>query len=215
MELIEVDTRHAYTVIREKIVTLALKPGALINEQELAEEIETGVFPVREALKLLTHDGLVFITPRHGLYVADISLPDLEQLSEMRLALEPVCARLAAERADRDDLAVLEALRKEQLATDPQDSKRLLDIDHKFHQALIRAARNKYLARSLEHLFGLSQRLWFLTLPKLDFLHGAVAEHLEMLEAVRDGDADRAERIMRGHVGAFYDRVRSLLRSED
>jgi DNA-binding GntR family transcriptional regulator len=214
MDLIEVDTRHAYKVICEKIVTLALQPGALINEQELAEEIETGVVPVREALKLLAHEELVLITPRHGLYVADINLPDLEQLSEMRLALEPVCARMAAQRADRDDLAVLEALRKEQSGTEPLDSKRLLDIDHKFHQALTRSARNKYLARSLEHLFGLSQRLWYLTLPKLDFLHGAVAEHLEILEAVREKDADRAERIMHEHVSAFYERVRSLLRGE-
>jgi len=213
MDLVEVDTRHAYDVLREKIITLALAPGALLNEQALAREIRTGAAPVREALKLLAYDELVVVTPRHGLYVAGINLPDLEQLSEMRLRLEPFCARLAARRWDQDDWAVMEALRNEQLATDPRDNQRLLEIDHKFHQALIRAARNKYLARNLEYLFGLSLRLWYLALPKLDFLPGAVAEHLEMLDAIRQKDADQAEKIMHHHVASFYDRVRSHLQT--
>jgi len=213
MELVEVHTKHAYDCIRQKIITLALAPGTLINEQELADALNTGVGAVREALKLLAHDELVHITPRHGLYVADINLADLEQLSEMRLTLEPFCAGLAARRAEPDDLAVLEALRQEQVATPSADSRRLLEIDHKFHQALIRAARNKYLARSLEHFFGLSQRLWYLTLPRIDFLSGAVAEHLDLIQAIRERDAERAEKIMHHHVRAFYDRVRDLLQS--
>jgi DNA-binding GntR family transcriptional regulator len=213
MELVEVTTQHAYEHIRRSIITLDLPPGTLINEQELAATLNTGVGSVREALKLLAYDELVHITPRHGLYVADINLPDLEQLSEMRLTLEPFCARLAAQRADADDLAVLAALRAEQAATVSKDSRRLLEIDRKFHQALIRAAKNKYLARSLEHFFGLSQRLWYMALPRLDFLPGAVAEHLDMEAAIRQRDADRAERIMYTHVNEFYDRVRRILES--
>jgi DNA-binding GntR family transcriptional regulator len=213
MELVEVDTRRAYDTVRAKIIRLALAPGALLNEQALAEEIKTGAGAVREALRLLVYDELVTVTPRHGLYVADINLPDLEQLSEIRLTLEPLCARLAALRCGRDEWAVLEALRAQQLGTDPRDSQRLLDIDHKFHQALTRAARNKYLARSLEHLFGLSQRLWTVVLPKLDFLSAAVGEHLEMMDAIQHQDGDQAEKIMYRHVKAFYDRVRRILQS--
>lgn len=213
MELVEVDTRLAYETVREKIVSLALAPGALLNEQALAQEIQTGVEPVREALRLLAYDDLVILTPRHGLYVADINLPDLDQLSEIRLTLEPLCARLAAMRCGQDEWAVLEALRAQQLAADPQDSQRLLAIDHKFHQALTRAAGNKYLRRSLEHLFGLSQRLWAMVLPKLDFLSDAVAEHLEMMDAIQHQDADQAEKLMYRHVKAFYDRVRRILQT--
>jgi len=213
MELVEVDTRLAYETVREKIVSLALAPGALLNEQALAQEIQTGVEPVREALRLLVYDGLVTFTPRHGIYVADINLTDLEQLSEIRLTLEPLCARLAALRCGQDEWTVLEALRAQQLAADPQDSQRLLDIDHKFHQALTRAAGNKYLARSLDLLFGLSQRLWTVVLPKLDFLSDAVAEHLEMMDAIRHQDADQAEKLMYRHVKTFYDRVRRILQT--
>ena len=108
MELIRVDTQRAYELIWEKITTLELAPGSSINEPRLSEELDMSLTSVHEALKLLIHDELVVVTGRHGPYVADISLPDLEQLSEMRLALESLCARQAAKRATADDLAVLD-----------------------------------------------------------------------------------------------------------
>ena len=211
MELERVDTVRAYESIREKITTLELEPGSVINEQQLAEDLDMGLVPVREALKLLGHENLVVITPRHGLYVAEVNIPDLEQLSEMRLTLEGLSARLAALRATPDDLVVLEALRREQANTSTRDSKQLLAVDHKFHQAVAQAARNKYLADSLERLFGLSQRLWYLALPRLGFLPSAVGKHLDLVEAIRNKDADGAEEIMREHVAEFYSQVRSLL----
>ena len=211
MELIRVDTQRAYELIREQITTLDLPPGAAINEQQLAQDLDMGLVPVREALKLLAHESLVLITPRHGLYVADVNIPDLEQLSEMRLAMEGLSARLAAQRATADDLVVLEALRQEQASTPTADSRRLLDVDHRFHQAVAQAANNKYLADSLERLFGLSQRLWYLALPHLEFLSTNVERHLDLVEAIRTGDSDGAERIMRRHVEEFYAQVRRVL----
>ncbi|GAB4529111.1 MAG: GntR family transcriptional regulator [Anaerolineae bacterium] len=215
MELVRVDTQRAYELIRERITTLDLPPGSPINEQRLAEELDMGLVPVREALKLLAHDDLVTVTPRHGLYVADVDVPDLEQISEMRLSLESLGARLAARRASQDDLAVLEALRQEQATIAPEDSQRLLDFDHRFHQAIARAAHNKYLARTLDHFFGLSQRLWNLALPHIAFLPAAVEKHLDLVEAIKAGDADWAEQIMRDHVQDFYDKVREVLTRED
>jgi DNA-binding GntR family transcriptional regulator len=214
MELERVDTKRAYELIRQRITTLELEPGSLIDEQQLAEDLQMGLVPIREALKLLAHDSLVVITPRHGLYVADVNIPDLDQLSEMRLALEGLSARLAAHRATPDDIIVLEALRREQANTSPEDSKRLFDVDHKFHEAIAAAAHNKYLADSLERLFGLSQRLWYLALPSLGFLSGAVERHLELVEAIKAGKGDRAEQIMREHIGEFYAQVREILKSE-
>jgi DNA-binding GntR family transcriptional regulator len=224
MELVRVDTQRAYGIIWEKITTLELAPGTPINEQQLAEELEMGVVPVREAIRLLAHENLVEITPRHGLYVADVNVEDLEQISEIRLSLEALCARLAAQRATPDDLVVLEALRQEQVSLseevssagdDPAQpagaSRRLFDLDHRFHQALAQAARNKYLAQTLERLFGLSRRLWYLVLPHMGYLPAAVGEHLELIEAIKAGDADRAGRIMHNHVEAFYAKVHETL----
>ncbi len=213
MELMRVDTQRAYEVIRARITTLEMAPGSPINEQALAEALGLALAPVREALRLLAHEGLVAVTPRHGLYVADVNLPDLEQLSEMRLSLESLSAGLAARRATPDDLAVLDALRQEQAAAPAADSRRLFDLDFKFHQAIARAAHNRYLAETLERFFGLSQRLWYLALPQLGFLPSAVEEHVGLVQAIRAGEADRAEALMRGHVQGFYDRVREVLQA--
>lgn len=211
MEWERVDTQRAYELIRHKIIALDLQPGTPINDQRLAEELGLGMLPVREALKLLAHDDLVVITPRHGLYVADVNPADLQQISEVRLALETLCARLAAQRATPDELAVLEALRQEQAATPTQDSRRQFDLDHKFHQAIARAAHNRYLARTLDHLFGLSQRLWYLQLPDLEFLPTAVQKHLELVVAIKARDADLAADLMHEHVLQFYEHVTKAL----
>jgi uncharacterized 2Fe-2S/4Fe-4S cluster protein (DUF4445 family)/DNA-binding GntR family transcriptional regulator len=208
-----VDTRHAYDQIRQRITTLELAPGAPINPKHLAEELDLGLTPVQEALKLLAHENLVEITPRHehGIYVTNVHLADLDALSEMRLTLEALSARLAARRATSDDLVVLEALREEQATIPAGDSKRLFNLDQKFHQATAQAAGNRYLAEGLDRLFGLSQRLWYLALPHLEFLPASVGEHLDLIEAIRTGDADRAAQLMQDHVKGFYERVRELL----
>ncbi len=211
MTYIRVDTQQAYEQIKEQIISLELAPGAQLSAQTLAESLDMGLTPVEEALKLLAHDELVVITPRHGIYVADVSVADLEQLSEMRVPLEALCAHLAAQRATPDDIAVLEALRQEQASVSPDDSRRLFQIDHKFHQAIARAAHNKYLSRSLDHYFGLSQRLWYLALPELGFLPTAVADHLALVSAIKSGNITEAELIMRLHVQSFYDKVRDIL----
>lgn len=228
MELERVDTKRAYELIRERITTLEMDPGSVIHEHQLALELNMGLWPVREALKLLVHDSLVVVTPRHGLYVAEVNVPDLEQLSEMRMALESLSARLAAQRATEDDIVVLEALRLEQARISAEDrapssapedgvaesSRQLFDVDHRFHQAVARAAHNQYLADALERLFGLSQRLWYLALPHLGFLPSAVEKHLDLVDAIESHDADRAELIMRSHVQEFYDQVRRVLAEE-
>jgi len=215
MELVRVDTQRAYELLWEKITTLELAPGAPINEQQLAQELDMGTVPVREALRLLAHENLVRITPRHGLYVADVDVSDLERISEIRLSLESLCARLAAQRATPDDLVVLEALRQEQASAHPEDSRRLFDLDHKFHEALAKAARNKYLAQTLDRLFGLSRRLWYLALPHMGYLPAAVEEHLELVDAIRKRDADRAAQIMHDHVKEFYTKVHETLVSQE
>jgi len=215
LELERVDTQRAYELIWEKITTLEMAPGAPINEQQLALELDMGEVPVREALRLLAHENLVRVTPRHGLYVADVQVSELERISEIRLSLETLCARLAAQRATPDDLIVLEALRQEQANVPAEDTQRLFDLDHKFHQALAQAAQNKYLAQTLERLFGLSRRLWYLVLPRLGYLPASVEEHLDLVEAIRAGDADRAGQIMHHHVEEFYAKVRETLTSNE
>ncbi len=211
MRLVRVDAQRAYDLIWEKITTLELAPGTAISEQALAEDLEMGIAPVREALKWLAHENLVEVTEHHGIYVAGVNVDDLDQLSEIRLSLESLRARLAAERAEPDDLVVLHALRKEQAEIAPEENRHLFDLDHRFHQAVAEATHNKYLAQTLERFFGLSRRLWYLALPHVAFLSSSVEKHLDLVGAIEREEGDRAEEIMREHIKAFYREVREVL----
>ena len=212
----QASVERAYQLIREQIINLELAPGSPINEKYLAEHLELDLFSVQEALKLLAHDNLVVITPRHvhGTYVAHAHLAELDQLSQVRIALESLSARLAAALAGDEDLAALESLREEYAIIPQGDSERLFDVDHRFHQTVAKASRNKYLAATLERFFGLSQRLWNMALSRLDFLHDAVQEHFELIEAINNRETELAAQIMHRHVEGFYNRVRKLLTVE-
>lgn len=212
MELVRIDTQRAFERIREKITSLELSPGSPIDEGKLASELDMGLVPVREALILLAHDHLVE-TEALGLFVSKVEINDLQQISEIRMLLEPYCARQAAAYATADDIIVLEALSQEQTRISPDQPKELFDLDHKFHQAIARAARNKYLAEILENFYGHSKRAWFLILPHLDFLSAAVESHLDLVKAIKDRDTERALQIMQAHVQGFYEKVFEILKT--
>jgi DNA-binding GntR family transcriptional regulator len=212
MDLIRIDTQRAYELIREKITSLDLSPGSSIDEGKLAKELKMGLVPVREALNLLAYDHLVE-TAAQCLFVSKVSIPDLQQISEIRILLEPYCAQQAAVHATADDLVVLEALSQDQSQIPPDRPKQLFDLDHKFHQAIARAAKNKYLEEILEDFYGHSKRAWFLVLPHLDFLSTAVESHLDMVQAIKAQDSEGAAQMMREHVQGFYEKVFEILRT--
>jgi len=164
-----------------------------------------------EALNLLAHDHLV-TTEAQGLFVSKVEVPDLQQISEIRILLEPYCAALAALHANSDDIVVLEALSQEQSQIPSDQPKLLFDLDHKFHRVIARAAKNKYLAEILEDFYGHSRRAWFLVLPHIDFLYTSVESHLEIVQAIKDKNSERAAQIMQEHVHGFYEKVFEILK---
>lgn len=212
MDLIEVDTQKAYQVIKELITTLEIEPGSAVDESELSASLGFGSAPIREALKLLFHDQLVVVSRQGGIYVADLNPMDLKMLSEVRIRLESQAAGLAAARATEDHLLVMDALVQEQGKINTDDKASYFDLDHKLHQAIAKASGNHYLAHSLEKYFNLSQRLWYLALPKLDFLSSAVEEHVQIIDSIRTKDSQQAEIRMSNHVQGFYKKVQNLIK---
>ena len=212
MDLVRQDTLKAYQEIKQKITTLQLDPGEPVDEDTLSAELDLGPTAIREALKLLAHDGLIVVTPRHGIRVAEANPADLSQLFEMRLPLETLCARMAAERATEDDISVMEALvREATLAQAERDLDRLLDLDHRYHRALANASHNQYMLKTLESFFGLSERLWYLALPEVDWLIVALERHAEMVDAIKARNGDRAAALMGEHVLDFQKQVERAL----
>jgi len=210
MKLKKVDTEKAYQQLWEKITSLELQPGENLDISNLADDLELSHASVEEALRLLVHDHLVEAPPR-GLYVAELRLSDLEKISTIRLNLETLAAQQAARNATKDDLVILQTL-CEEIA---QNTRELFTLDQRFHQAIARAAHNNYLAETLERLYGLSKRLWFLALPYLDFLPSAVKSHVRLVEVIRAGEESLAMEIMQKHIEEFYLKIREIIQEKD
>jgi DNA-binding GntR family transcriptional regulator len=204
---------RAYYAIRELIVTLELPPGSVVREPDLTERLGIGRTPVREALRRLAQERLVEVFPRRGMFVTKVDVRDLARLCEVRLALEPEAARLAAERATQADLAELRAVLGELDGRRERDPRELIDLDERIHRAIYHASHNPYLAETLEEYYTHALRIWMVALARTD-IGAAVGGHRSVLEAVVRGDGARAARLMREHVESFEETVRDVLLAE-
>jgi DNA-binding GntR family transcriptional regulator len=201
---------RAYVELRDRIVTLAIPPGAPINEESLGRELEIGRTPVREAIKRLALENLVAVYPRRGTFATEINITDLAHVSDVRAQLEGHAAYRAAQRltpAQREELGALVA--KVDGAGGDDETLRRLDAD--VHRFVYRCAGNPYLRDTLERFLNLSLRIWYLVLGRLPHLPDRVHEHVALLQAIRDGDADGARTIAAGHVATFEDEIRGVL----
>ena len=205
-------SEQARLEIRDLIVTLELPPGAVISEADLMKRLHMGRTPVREALRALAHERLVDVYPRRGMFVAGIDARDLASLSEAREMLEPAAARLAAQRLADDDRLELDHLLHalDTIAGQPQ-GRDLMALDQRLHRFIYRCARNPFLEGVLDDYYTHALRIWFLALDRLEHLDDAVLEHRAILEAVRDGDEQRAADTMAAHIGGFETAIRRAL----
>ena len=200
----------AYQAIRELIVSLELAPGAVIDEPELMERLGIGRTPVREGLRRLAHERLVEVYPRRGMFVTGVDVRELARLSEVRAVLEPEAARLAAERAtDLDRAAIAELL--DELGAGGRNDRELMELDERIHGAVYRAAHNDLLEATLGQYYVLALRIWSMALDRQEELEEAVDAHRTLLEAIRDGDGERAAETMRAHVQNFEQAMRRML----
>jgi len=193
------------------IVSLELRPGAVIDERRLMEQLGIGRTPTREALRRLAQEGLVEVYPRRGMFVTSVEIHDLASLAEVRSVLESSAARLAAERSTDEDRTAIEALLEELERHNALDQRELMALDERIHRQVYRCAHNSFLETSLEEYYVLALRIWYLALDRARELEQAVLGHRQILEAIRDGDVDRAEEAMRRHVLEFEEAMRRVL----
>ena len=211
---------QAYRRVRRMICTAELEPGAVLSESELCEQLGLGRTPVREALRALASEHLIDVYPRRGMFVAGVDPRDLMAISEVREQLEPFAAKLAAERREDADLEVIDQLLTDLAAYEHSgveldrswsSDQVLMDLDERIHNVVYRASHNAYLAEDLESYYTHALRIWFLGLTKVTHLHQAVPAHREILEAIRDGDAERAATVMGKHIEGFEAEMRLAL----
>jgi len=201
----------AYQLIRQKIITLELPPLSPIDEQALMEELRLGRTPIREALQRLASEDLILLAPRRGMFVADVSITDLQKVFELRMTLEGLCARLAAQRASVEQVQAMKQVVRDLDAVPVGDYRGLMVIDERFHELLYEAAGNEFLADVLLRLHALSFRIWHMVLERLGSVRGALEQHIAITEAIEARDAEHAENLVRQHVAEFQQQIKAAL----
>jgi DNA-binding GntR family transcriptional regulator len=174
------------------------KPGDRIRAEDIAKTFEVSRTPVREALSRLQERGLLEMATG-GLSVARLERADVMELYDVRELLEGSAARFAAQHASSSDLYTMKQIAEafEKVRDDPM---RMAQLNHAFHDAIYKAAHNKYLLVTLD---GMHDTL--MLLPSTTFAverrqHSAVAEHKAILDAIEARDPDRADKMAREHI---------------
>ncbi|TQS40688.1 GntR family transcriptional regulator [Cryptosporangium phraense] len=205
---------RAYLALRDRLIMLAIRPGEPIDDDAIATSLGMGRTPVREALKRLEVDRLVVSFPRRGTFATGLDIADLAHLSEIRVQLEPLAARRAAERAPGPARAELEelAVRTEGLDVHHTNRTDVMRWDLGVHRAIYRAAGNPHLEDVLIRYDNLATRIHCMFLDRLStFDLNVVAEHVELLRAIAAGDGDHADELAREHVLGFERAIRAVI----
>jgi DNA-binding GntR family transcriptional regulator len=177
--------------LRQRIIDGSYAPGDRLTEDRLAEAFGVSRNPVREAIRVLESEGLVVAQPRRSAVVATLSRQDVQDLFDVRLALEPLAARLAAQRAGPAAAAALhEITAAAGAAAAARQLDRVAELNTRFHATICGYSGNLLLRTMSERLHARLQ--WVYRRGAADRLTHSWAEHEGMLAAIRSGDGDRA-----------------------
>jgi len=198
--------------IRGMIVEGRVLPGERLSENALANELGVSTTPVREAFALLKQEGLVTIQPQSGTYVFELQPGELEQLCELRFALEPVAIRLALDDPQSDLADRLAVIIEKMVAA--QSEQRIADylaLDTEFHETIIASANNPYLSSAYAlisaKMAALRNRLG------RDPHHMAKSkhEHIAIANAIQERDLGKAMQVLVKHIarkeGSYWEHL--------
>lgn len=193
-------------VILDDLIQGRLRPGTVVRVPDIAARCGVSRTPVREALTVLAHEGVVTSIPYKGYLVREISPAEVNDVFFMRRLIEPVAAEMAAESLDADEL---ERLIAESESHPPTGTAMTLEYDrlaHDFHRTIIAATRSVRLVSTFEAIYSDVRRLQSVTMgtPRPDLIH---AEHGSILEALARHDGATARARMEAHLDAIRTRA--------
>lgn len=200
--------RQVARALRHAIVTMQIKPGEMLSEQEIADRLKVSRSPVREAFIKLGEAGLVRILPQRGTLVVKISQRSVEDARFIREAVECAVAREAARIRDPMALGRLaDSLTRQRRAARAKDVQGFFSLDEEFHQSLAEAAGRPAAWRAVEDAKPQMDRVRYLSMEDATPLAVLVHQHAAIVAAVKGGDGTAAETAMRVHLSEI---LRSL-----
>ncbi|MDO8251210.1 MAG: FCD domain-containing protein [Rhodoferax sp.] len=202
-------------LVRDDVLALILKgvltPGQRINEPDVAARLGVSRVPVREALRELESSGLVVARKHSGVFVRQLDAPEIRDLYQMRALLDGFAGRQAAQLPGAQKAALLavldDSVQAMKDAASRHEVQRYYGENLRFHWAIIESAGNRSL---IETYRGIVQKLHLSRLKNLSHdvgMQASIAEHVEIVRALRQGDPARCEALMAHHVGGAYERL--------
>jgi DNA-binding GntR family transcriptional regulator len=210
--------QFVHTALRQKILSLELRPGAKLDEAALVQSFGVSRTPVREAIIRLAADGLVFILPNRGAQVAPLDLSETAQFFEAFELNQRVVNHLAALRRTDQDLERIRRTRDAfEAAVKQSDPIGLVGSNFELHMAIAQAGRNLHIETTLRRLLEHGMRLcwiWYKDFPQpvvRKDMDNSCREHDEMVAAIAARDAARADALGKDHTDSFRVRIRDYL----
>jgi DNA-binding GntR family transcriptional regulator len=203
------------STLREEIFAGALAPGSFIDEVALCERLKISRTPLREALKVLTAEGLMRHEPRRGCFVNEVTEQDLDDIFPVIALLEGRCAYEAARNASDADLQELGALHDK--LQGHAKAGRITDYyatNFAIHEAIILLANNRWLSQSIADLRKILKLSRLQSLGAPGRLAQSLSEHMTVFAALKSRDSEGAEAAMRTHLTRQREALRLLARSQ-
>ena len=216
MRLVSNSLHHQVAdTLREQIFAGVLAPGSFLDEVALCDRLEISRTPLREALKVLTSEGLLRHEPRRGCFVNEVTEQDLDDIFPVIALLEGRCAFEAARNATDAELLELGVLHDR--LNSHAKAKRINDyyaVNFAIHEAIILLANNRWLAQSITDLRKILKLSRLQSLGAPGRLAQSLSEHMTVFAALKSRDSEGAEAAMRTHLTRQRDALRELARSQ-
>ncbi|MGA2609693.1 MAG: GntR family transcriptional regulator [Terriglobia bacterium] len=207
--------QNAYDVLLERILLGEYAPGTSLVEQDVAKELGVSRTPVREALLRLKLEGLVKIIPRGGNFVAEASLRQVREVTEVRLILEGYLSQLVVERRTEKWLAEVRSWLKELEGVWPSlSSTEWMKKDLEFHHLMDKAVGSEVLSNHLWLLRRQAVLFWGQSADGRASLQGIITDFNDTLRAITDRDTDKCIEILHRHVLAHVERIQKYMKPE-
>lgn len=192
------------TLIKQKIIHGELNPGDRIVETSLAREVGTSQTPIREAIRQLAGEGVVTIIPNRGPLVHTLTSKDVFELYTFRAVMEGMAIRLAVQNASKNDIRHLELFYEEMKRKLDDDTVESLQEDSSYiHHYIYKLSKHSVLLAMYDFISFRIQLVNRIVGRKYS-KEREVSEHSELIEALKNGDPDAAELVMREHIRRAY-----------
>jgi DNA-binding GntR family transcriptional regulator len=203
-------TDELYTLLKKQILAHTMQAGDKINIDRLARDLGVSNIPIRESLSRLASEGFVTIVPYKGMFVAGMSLADVDDLFEIRLELEDLAIRKAAPHIPEVKLTAMleEQSRREESAEHSEEEARISRMNHDLHGTILLYAGNENLRQMVTSIIERIHRY-------LNYVHYKIemgaeqAEHESIIRALLERDANKAAEAMQLHIQKAHQRLRA------